>query len=36
MITNTSELLKKKLVDFEIIPNGCEKYKVSSSMVGET
>jgi hypothetical protein len=23
-------------VDFEIIPNGCEKYKVSSSMVGET
>jgi len=35
MITNTSELLKK-LVNFEIIPNGCEKYKVSSLMVGET
>lgn len=35
MITNTSELLKN-LVNFEIIPNRCEKYKVSSSIVGET
>jgi hypothetical protein len=35
MITNTSELLKD-LVNFEIIPNGWEKYKVSSSIVGET